>query len=755
MKTSVVLLALATAALAAPALHEEAFDTDVQIPTKFLDAFTRERKSTLESSSSPVPGTPVNQPSSQISEFGVSGRSFNLKKPIIIKKRVGSSYQVYRDSDEEKLDSPEPCRKQVRVNLCDEQNVAKSTEMMRSSTIEDPNIQTTEDDMKHSIMLAKEAVENLQKDMRKIDHKTAKSAPWKHVDSESDVELHQDIEVARQALEHIHSNFGIMETPNKHETLKDAEIVEDVALPLAQTEEERLAQWKDAIENIHRNVELARNIEDSFKSTHDNHDINKHEHSTKQDMRVTENVEKKIQSTHEDLEHSKIEKSSAHNEMNPDLTERDMMESASMVTTSKLQNLNHDDKARLTSESLIKSEHIAKDALENIHDGKHIVDIAEEVKERKTETEHLGKTDKLEKTTGLEKSLLEKQRGADKEDHDTTADMKFKNDKHDTEAKMVEMKPAENTDKLSELIKDEDKMQDGQHTMEQLKESAGAVNEHMKLDTQSLSEMKTHESMVHKDHSFVEGKSGLNENSMMPAMTTDSMAIDQHKPMMGHTFEMKSAEDTKNMHHHMIDNSHMRWAQDKHFNNEMGLMKSAAETHQAMDHTQHMHSGHHHAHQHANPHHLDVSHGHLRQHEQFMAHGKSADMDNAMQPNYYMNMRDSDNMGQEHRFKWRPSHRQESARSSYGAPAPASQPAAGAVGLFPNANVGSCGIPLLLSCNPSVVSGSLAKAHSPSYSAPAYRSEDDFNFHSKRHVTKSEKLVSKPPTKVLTTSSVL
>lgn len=47
-----------------------------------------------------------------------------------------------------------------------------------------------------------------------------------------------------------------------------------------------------------------------------------------------------------------------------------------------------------------------------------------------------------------------------------------------------------------------------------------------------------------------------------------------------------------------------------------------------------------------------------------------------------------------------------------------------AVGLFPNANVGGCNIPLLLSCAPNVVAGHLAHGYS-SYSAPAYRNIEE------------------------------
>ncbi|KAF9421873.1 hypothetical protein HW555_002313 [Spodoptera exigua] len=63
-----------------------------------------------------------------------------------------------------------------------------------------------------------------------------------------------------------------------------------------------------------------------------------------------------------------------------------------------------------------------------------------------------------------------------------------------------------------------------------------------------------------------------------------------------------------------------------------------------------------------------------------------------------------------------------------------SQAGAGtALGLFPNANVGGCGVPLLFSCSPSIVSGQLvqsaaAQSHAaPAYSAPtnSYRMVDE------------------------------
>lgn len=736
MKTSVVLLALAAAALAAPALHEETID-EPKIPARFLDAFTRERKSTLEQ----APGTPVNLPS-QVSEIGVTGRSFNLKKPIIIKKKVGSSYQVYRDSDEEKLDSPVPCRKQVRVSLCDEQSLAK-TDMMKSATNEDPSIEMTEEDMKHSIMLAKQAVENIQMDLKKVEEPTH-VAPWNH--GESDAELHEDIESARLALEHIHNTFDDSEASKLHgSSMKSAEIVEDVTIPLAHTEEERLAQWKDAIQNIQRNVELVKNIEDSFKSTNDDmahtseaaiskNDDHKHSHEQTHDMRVPEEGKQTMEhmehSTLTNLEHPKLEKASEQNEMITDKVEKDMLESASMVSASKIQDLSHNDKERLSlkQDFTVKAkEAIGVDAVKLDHTIQH----PDSMKMAKSEEPEAEKTkeDKLEdpmmkKITSAEKEdLLDKQRHTDKDVHDSSTHTQFK---HEEPAitQSNEMKSAELfNEQHTELIKDEDKTHDQHHIMEKLRDATSFTKEH------------NAEVQFHGEEKMVK-----NKNSMLPVATSEPMTLVPHK-MIEHNLEMKEADHMNNKHHQLHEQHHMRWAGDKDMNTETGLMKSADETRQ-MGPSMQMHPGHHHGHQHAHQHmsshHMD--HDHLMHHDQFMAHSRSANMDNSMQPNFYMNMRDSEQDGQ--RFRWRPSHMPEAARSAYGAPAPVAAPSSGAIGLFPNAKVGGCGIPLLLSCNPSVVSGSLAKAPPASYSAPAYRTEDDFNFHHKRETKKTNPLKS-------------
>lgn len=57
------------------------------------------------------------------------------------------------------------------------------------------------------------------------------------------------------------------------------------------------------------------------------------------------------------------------------------------------------------------------------------------------------------------------------------------------------------------------------------------------------------------------------------------------------------------------------------------------------------------------------------------------------------------------------------------------------VGVFSNANVGGCAVPVLLSCSPSIVSGSLSKPHSYGYGA--YRTSEDFQMHNMRRSMKN------------------
>uniref|UniRef100_A0A2A4K159 Uncharacterized protein n=1 Tax=Heliothis virescens TaxID=7102 RepID=A0A2A4K159_HELVI len=267
MKTLVAVSALVALAIAAPAQPGDGLaiqDWHPQGLTSLPD-LQREKKSPSDVTN-PVQNSEALHSDNQDVHTDTAatlptGRSFTLKKPLIVKKKMG--YQVYRDSEEEKAlaDSNETCGRQVKVKLCDGEGNLRAT--LKGSSPDGTHIHKTEDDVKHSIKMAKEAVENLQRDLKKMELKS--SMKMAH-ESQSDTELHEDIEVARQALKHIHENFGNLESMSLHATsARDSDAMHDIHVTIAKTEEERMSQWKEAIANIQKNVEIARNIEDSFK----------------------------------------------------------------------------------------------------------------------------------------------------------------------------------------------------------------------------------------------------------------------------------------------------------------------------------------------------------------------------------------------------------------------------------------------------------------------------------------------------------
>lgn len=267
MKT-LVLFTLVSVALAAPAQQEDAteYHQNLQFPAhRSSEYLKRERKSPTEVKSSSVLHSNVPNPliHADVDIPNPTGRSFALKTPVIVKKKTG--YHLYRDSEEEKADadSHETCGRQVKVKLCHEDG--KLREMSRSSGHE-INDNTSENDMKHSIMMAREAIENLQRDFKRIEYESASGKR----DSKSDTDLHEDIEVTRQALEDIHKNFENLETMSlRASALKNSDAMDNLHIRVASTEDERMAQWKAAIENIYKNVEIAQNYEDSFKTADD------------------------------------------------------------------------------------------------------------------------------------------------------------------------------------------------------------------------------------------------------------------------------------------------------------------------------------------------------------------------------------------------------------------------------------------------------------------------------------------------------
>nr|AFP58807.1 VMP136 [Heliconius melpomene] len=264
MKTIILLCCLATFARAIPTLIK---GTIHELGSTFHEpsaTIKREKKSPLhdsvheEISDHEKEISPSNMGlKSHIVAPVFEGRSLGFKKPLIIKKKFG--YHLFRDSDEEMEygDPHENCRKQVKVKLCDDESSVNVNKLSKST--KSAGLDISEKEVEHSIKMAKEAVENLQRNIQKMEESSMKLREnSKHENLATDTEVQEDIETARKALEHITQNFETlesMESPRMHE---------DILTPKS-TDDERLAQWKDAIENIHKNLEIARNIEDALR----------------------------------------------------------------------------------------------------------------------------------------------------------------------------------------------------------------------------------------------------------------------------------------------------------------------------------------------------------------------------------------------------------------------------------------------------------------------------------------------------------
>ncbi|XP_075969782.1 uncharacterized protein LOC142972488 [Anticarsia gemmatalis] len=855
MKTLVLLSALASIALAAPTLQEEGLDntdriSDWSIPvhTSIPESLKRDKKSTLEE----------HAPISAITEVGTPSplaRSFT-KQPVIVKKKSG--YRLYRDSDEEKAnaDPQESCGRQVKVKLCDEDG--KFKEMMRSSPQEMNHEHTTEEDMKHSIKMAKDAVENLQRDLMKMEQKSA-AMKMAH-DDESDSDLHRDIEGVRQALEHIHMNFENLDTASLHATAsRDSETTHDVHLTIARSEQEKMAQWKEAVQNIHNTVEIARNIQDSFKSA-DNHDglhldqsgaaSTKHESLLEdrifspaelvgdEHLRAADTTHLKIESVEKEddktkplsaatieqlKEHHAREDQHTEDRLTPSTSDDIQMTSVDIKNNHMLRSENHQHHEHEKSAQQLFEEHTTSgqerpmENIQNIQEHHHLLSMKEaEGQERKNlgvNRDLLFKASQNVEDTHMAASTDSVKTLSALEEHQRSTEIKPLVEKSEHHLKLE--KPLTGIEHVSSLLPksvehiDEDhkeKTLEGTHLHMFSEKSAAGLKSILQENNShnfgikqkeaipsSLvkSEDKERQEMqLHKFHNIDE----QNENMMRAAEHSIKHNNEHHKIDYNESehdtplTKMKSAEDHR---HHLTelksDNDHMRhrltefdgtrghlhhmdtipgnmrWAQSNRHSASMKAAEEPMKDFNRMDHLRNSHYGEHHfipnnmgmshdfemSEHHMHPHHIHTP---ERYHHNMMHHSNMHDMVRGAAPSsFHPSMRDAmEGLGSEHMFRWKPAH--ESARNAYGGGLSGSiggslggsiggsSSGGGAVGVFPSANTGGCGIPLLLSCSPSVVSGSLAKAHASgpsSYGASAYRAEEDFGFHNKRDIKKA------------------
>ncbi|XP_047512997.1 putative autophagy-related protein 11 isoform X1 [Pieris napi] len=303
MKTIIVLSALATIAIAVP-VWENGNKQDPQ-HNAIHKTIKRERKSTIQES--PADLSLDNDGSlTGISKDPLNHKAHGFRKPVIVKKKFG--YQIFRDSDEELAQAQprENCRRQFRFKLCDESD---ETAVNNMRTINTENVE--ERDVQHSLKMAKEAVEILQRDLQKIEEST-KTMHKNHFVEDIDDKLHRNIEHVKEASQLLNQNIANLDTlalkavSSKEISLEKTDSLEEARTP---------AGWMKVLEKIQKNKTVT-NIEDTFKTAELSHALSAED----LDVSNTKHIEK-LDTTHHTLENN--EKTRANTEEN---TERKLEE---------------------------------------------------------------------------------------------------------------------------------------------------------------------------------------------------------------------------------------------------------------------------------------------------------------------------------------------------------------------------------------------------------------------------------------------
>ncbi|XP_063359308.1 uncharacterized protein LOC134648731 [Cydia amplana] len=773
MKTLVVLAALTAVAVAGPTYR--AGDSDLDI--------TKEKRSpTFGSLQHHLPiqhHQPYVQP--------IIPHHLGLKKPLIVSHPYGHHHGHIFRSEEEQLEihsseakeSKKTCMKEMEAK-CEDEISARSSEVEDATKVEDIDGSVSDTEVAQSLKMAKEAVDTLQKKLQ-LAEKNPRMTQWKHGESEADGNMHDNVETAKLALEHMQRNFGNLESMNVHaRAFKNSE-VHDANLKLEpafksstdlKTDEERLAQWKDAIDTIQKNVELVRNIEDSFQNN---------AHSEKS---------------------ATLEKSSSlKHEIIGDLTESAM-----------------ELKKEKSSDKHISDVKMVQDLETQSSDVKSVLQAREN---EKSQAEDMKMAQNMEKKSTDEKSswqAREQQKSFDSKNEMETSASTLSESKtilHNTNDQVFRSESSQSEKNTHMLSVPTAKSMDIKSSISQLSQPKSNEDAEMKQAKQAHIEiemdsplvdtttfMKSAEQNKAEQHKQIEHFSSnghsLHKENDMSTHEHQKMAEEHHQAghssHIGHSMDSQQAEHSSQMSHgmnsqqagHSSHMSHGMHSQQGEHSSQMGHSMISQHDHQKLSnpvmHPKEAHeisldqpkesglldqhkssistmngkeahemtmkssdqlagqsqlsgviakpaelisSGHH-----SEKLHSSLSHG---------AHGKSAE-DAALFPPIGMNSDFKEALVPK---AWKEAQ----ARGAYGSGAAGlgsygSGPGSGsgAVGVFPSAHVGGCAIPLLLSCSPNVVAGHLAKSHSyaaaPSYGASAYRSSDNLSSHSKRDITK-------------------
>ncbi|XP_063378290.1 uncharacterized protein LOC134665305 [Cydia fagiglandana] len=755
MKTLVVLAALTAVAVAGPTYR----DTDLDI--------TKEKRSptfgTLQHHLPIQHHQPFVQP--------IIPHHLGLKKPLIVSQPYGHHGHIYRTEEEqlethssEAKESKKTCMKEMEAK-CEDEISARSSEVEGATKVEDIDGSVSDTEVAQSLKMAKEAVDTLQKKLQ-LAEKNPRMTQWKHGESEADGNMHENVETAKLALEHMQRNFGNLEAMNVHaRAFKNSE-VHDANLKLEpafkssinlKTDEERLAQWKDAIDTIQKNVELVRNIEDSF------------------------------QNTAQSEKSATLEKSSSlKHEISGDLKEGAI-----------------ELKKEKSSDNHISDMKTVQDLEKQSSDVKSVMQARED---EKSQAEDMKMAQNMEKKSTAEKSswqAREQEKSLDSKNEMETSASTLSESKtilHNTNDQVFRSESSQSEKNTHMLTVPTTKSMDIKSSISQLSQPKSNEDGDMKQAKQAHIEiemdsplvdtttfMKSAEHNKAEQHKQIEHFSStghsLHKENDMSTQEHQKMAEEHHQAghssHIGHSMNSQQAEHSSHMGHGMLSqqgehSSHIGGhsiisQQKQKLSNpvmhpkeisldqpkESRLLdqhKSSISTVNGKEaHEMTMKSSDQLAGQSqlseviAKPSEL-VSSGHHSEKSHSSSHGKSAEDAALFAP-----------IGMNSDFKealvpkaWKEAQ----ARGAYGSGAAGLSSygsgygsGSGAVGVFPSAHVGGCAIPLLLSCSPNVVAGHLAKSHSyaaaPSYGASAYRSSDNLSSHSKRDITKISR-----PTKI-------
>ncbi|XP_014370212.2 homeobox protein cut [Papilio machaon] len=205
------------------------------------------------------------------------------QQPLLIKK----GYRIYRSADEEQTltDPNQKCNKQVKVNICEEDNETKSNQMRFDDTFFKSHENMTKNEMKKTIKMVKEVVEHMQKDLQNLEDTSTDLLTEEQLQSgQKKSQLQDDFVILHTVLDDLVKHIG----DSSQLSNSDADKKDTKHTSHEDTEESRMMKWKDTINRIQENS--GRNIEDRFAKDNGVAEIN-HVQSTSHDT-IMENEDK-------------------------------------------------------------------------------------------------------------------------------------------------------------------------------------------------------------------------------------------------------------------------------------------------------------------------------------------------------------------------------------------------------------------------------------------------------------------------------